>query len=127
MTTLDTTGSSETSQPALYIQKEDHDTEPIEEPLLISDVRPTEAYTPEPTQIVTGKKMTTAALNFAEIPLPELNRNWVEPEAMWTSISPSKGQDMINKGKGIRLTPTEQKENQRRRARREQNTLPCRC
>ena len=116
MTTRDTTGSSETGQPALYIQKEDHDTEHIEGTHSISDVRPTGAHTPEPTQIVTGKKNDDGSVELRRDTVTRTQQKLGGTRGdVDINKSKAKAKDMINKGKGIRLTPTEQKENQRRR------------
>ena len=81
----------------------------------IGEAKPTAVPMHEPTQIVTGKRNDDGSV---ELRIDTVARTQTRLDGSRGSVdikkSKAKAKDMINKGVGIRLTPTEEKQRQRR-------------
>ena len=104
-----------TQQPKL-INQESENEETLEDNAHPSDEpKGSSTQTPEPTQIITGKNNEDGSIELRSETVartqPKLDGT---PGNIDIKKSKEKAKEMINKGKGIRLTPTEKRENQRR-------------
>ena len=107
--------STGTQQPTLIGQESKNEETPTDEAPPGEEPKGSATQIPEPTQIITGKKNEDGSIELRSETVartqPKLDGT---PGNIDIKKSKEKAKEMINKGKGIRLTPSERRENQRR-------------
>ena len=107
--------STPTQQPSLIDQAGENEEMLADKASHSGEAMRTSAKTAEPTQIITGKKNEDGSIELRTDTVartqPKLDGT---PGEIDIEKSKKKAKEMINKGKGIRLTPSERRENQRR-------------
>ena len=107
--------STGTQQPPLIGQESKNEETPADKAPPSDEPKGSSTQTPEPTQIITGKKNEDGSIELRTETVartqPKLDGT---PGNIDIKKSKEKAKEMINKGKGIRLTPSERRENQRR-------------
>ena len=107
--------STGTQQPPLISQESKNDESQLDNTPPSDEPKGSSTQTPEPTQIITGKNNEDGSIELRTETVartqPKLDGT---PGNIDIKKSKEKAKEMINKGKGIRLTPSERRENQRR-------------
>ena len=107
--------STGTEQPPLIGQESKNEETPTDKTPPSNEPNGSSTQTPEPTQIITGKKNEDGSIELRTETVartqPKLDGT---PGNIDIKKSKEKAKEMINKGKGIRLTLSERRENQRR-------------
>ena len=107
--------STGTEQPPLIGQESRNEETPADKATPSEEPKGNSTQIPEPTQIITGKKNEDGSIELRTETVartqPKLDGT---PGNIDIKKSKEKAKEMINKGKGIRLTPSERRENQRR-------------
>ena len=107
--------STGTEQPPLIGQESKNEETPADKATPSEEPKGNSTQIPEPTQIITGKKNEDSSIELRTETVartqPKLDGT---PGNIDIKKSKEKAKEMINKGKGIRLTPSERRENQRR-------------
>ena len=102
-------------QPPLIGQESKNEETPADKAPPSDEPKGSSTQTPEPTQIITGKRNEDGSIELRTETVartqPKLDGT---PGNIDIKKSKKKAKEMINKGKGIRLTPSERRENQRR-------------